>query len=136
MIFWGRGFGRPKNKRLWKGQKKEEDVGRFWSSFSDSPQCEVHLAMFASCSVGDLAKCRRHGKVDLRNSWNSGTWQNLQSHLCKIHTWAWDGLGFRVRVSHAYIHTYIHTYIHAYIHTHTPCNSHPSLNFLPFLTSS
>jgi hypothetical protein len=29
MIFWGRGFGRPKNKRLWKGQKKEEDVGRF-----------------------------------------------------------------------------------------------------------
>jgi hypothetical protein len=36
-----------KNKRHWKGQKKEEDVGSL-KLISDTPQCEVHLAIVAS----------------------------------------------------------------------------------------
>lgn len=45
MIFWGRGFGRPKKqKALERAEKEEEDVGSL-KLLSDSPQCEVHLAM-------------------------------------------------------------------------------------------
>jgi len=44
---------------------------KMWGSLkliSDSPQYEVHLAMLSQQGAvgGDLAKCRKHGNVDLR----------------------------------------------------------------------
>jgi hypothetical protein len=67
MSLWGRGFGRPKSKEALERAGKK----KMWGSLkliSDSPQYEVHLAMLSQqCAFGgDLAKCTRHGNVDLR----------------------------------------------------------------------
>jgi hypothetical protein len=62
-FFGAEGLVDQKTKGFGKGRKMKK-MWAAWSSFSDSPQCEVHLAMFASCSVGDLAK--------MQKTWESG----------------------------------------------------------------
>jgi hypothetical protein len=47
MSFWGQRFWHTKKtKGIGKGRKEEEDVGSL-KLISDTPQCEVHLAIVA-----------------------------------------------------------------------------------------